>query len=150
MVDFREATPVMAHEVDSLDDPLREIRERIEVAAYERFLSRGSVHGQDLDDWLSAESALLIRPQLNTGANDDEIIAVARFAESGFGDLEVFATPHAALLTSFNNEQRQVFAVFHFPRPILVRSIDAEVEGDVFHLLANVANATPSARPHVA
>ena len=33
-------------------------RQRIEQGAYERFVSRGCVHGHDVEDWLAAESEL--------------------------------------------------------------------------------------------
>jgi hypothetical protein len=33
-------------------------RQRIEQRAYERFASRGCVHGHDVDDWLAAESEI--------------------------------------------------------------------------------------------
>lgn len=153
MVDFREAAPVIVHEVDSLDEQFQRIRARIEGRAYDRFLSRGAVHGHDVDDWLAAESELVITPQLNMVENGDEIMVVARFVEFSLGELELFATPNEALLTSFVDGQRQAFAIFHFPRLIVVRSIDAEVEGNVFHLVANVANSideTSSAHAHVA
>ena len=153
MVDFREATPVTVHEVQSLDLQLAQIRERLEVNAYNRFLSRGGIQGQDLDDWLSAESELLIKPQLNIAQNKDEIIAAARLSDCNCGTLELFVTPDEALLISSVQDQRQVFAIFHFPQPIVVRSIDAEAEGDMFHFVANMVNtveAIPAAHAHVA
>jgi hypothetical protein len=33
-------------------------RQRIEQRAYERFESRGCVHGHDVEDWLAAESEI--------------------------------------------------------------------------------------------
>jgi hypothetical protein len=153
MVDFREAMPVTVHEVESLDFQLAQIRERIEVNAYNRFLSRGGIQGQDLDDWLIAESELLIKPQLNIAQNKDEIIGVARLSDGSCGTLELFVTPDEALLTSSDKDQRQVFAIFHFPRPIVLRSVDAEAEGDIFHFVANMVNTVetiPAAHAHVA
>lgn len=38
------------------------LRERIAMRAYERFVSRGYVHGHDVEDWLAAEA------ELDTGA----------------------------------------------------------------------------------
>lgn len=35
------------------------MRERIEIRAYELFLESDSVHGQDLEHWLTAERELL-------------------------------------------------------------------------------------------
>jgi hypothetical protein len=35
------------------------VRQEIERRAYRRFCDRGSINGQDLDDWLAAERELL-------------------------------------------------------------------------------------------
>jgi hypothetical protein len=37
-------------------------RQRIEQRAYERFVSRGCVHGHDVEDWLAAESEFATDP----------------------------------------------------------------------------------------
>ena len=48
--------------IDEANDTPRALRqptyEEIAAAAYERYLSRGGGHGQDLEDWLQAERAL--------------------------------------------------------------------------------------------
>jgi hypothetical protein len=37
---------------------MEELRKRIELKAYENFLSRGMSHGNDREDWLKAEKEI--------------------------------------------------------------------------------------------
>jgi hypothetical protein len=43
------------------EQPRRPTHDEIAEAAYRRYLSRGSVHGRDFDDWLEAERELRSR-----------------------------------------------------------------------------------------
>jgi hypothetical protein len=45
-------------------------RERVAQRAYELYLERGGVDGQDMDDWLSAERELTGGPRGSSGPNE--------------------------------------------------------------------------------
>lgn len=49
-------------------------RERVAQRAYEIYLARGGVDGQDLDDWLNAERELAVdRTEEGSSSRDDEL-----------------------------------------------------------------------------
>ena len=47
-------------------------RERVARRAYELYLERGAVDGQDMDDWLSAERELTGRARDSSGGSSNE------------------------------------------------------------------------------
>ena len=124
-MDVNEATPIFAHRVDAIDDQLGTIQRRIHERAYQRFLSRGSSHGDDLGVWIAAESELLLKPDMSIHEQEDEVIVEARFTNGHWEDHGLFVTTNEALLTSSCAEHGQVFVHFQFPHAIEFDSIDA-------------------------
>ena len=63
---------------EPLTDRVREIQERIGQRAYELFEERGHEHGNDLDDWLQAESEILLPIAVKTYEFEDTFITHAQ------------------------------------------------------------------------
>ena len=63
---------------EPLTDRVREIQERIAQRAYELFEERGREHGNDLDDWLRAESEILLPIAVKTYEFEDTFITHAQ------------------------------------------------------------------------
>ena len=152
-MELHEATPIFADRVETLDDQLETIHKRICERAYQRFLSRGGLHGYDLDDWARAESELRIAPDMSIREQDHEILAEARFPAGRWESLGLLVTANQALLTTTCEEHGQVFVLLQFPREIELDSIDAELDGSVFRLIADLTGHSKDgslAREHVA
>ena len=49
---------------------VEELRRRIAMKAYERYLDRGQLDGYDLDDWLGAEELVLAELGVEAGEMD--------------------------------------------------------------------------------
>ncbi|MBI3604557.1 MAG: DUF2934 domain-containing protein [Nitrospirae bacterium] len=49
------------HNIDLHKNDPQSLRERISESAYDLFLKRGAVHGNDLSDWLEAERMVLAK-----------------------------------------------------------------------------------------
>ena len=70
-----------------------EIRQSIAVRAYQLFESRGRVDGYDLEDWLQAESEVLLPISAKTYEFEDEWITRAQLPRSKTDDLDVKVDP---------------------------------------------------------
>ena len=76
-------------------DGLRELQEAIACRAYELFESRGFEHGQDLADWLRAESEILQPLPIRLNEYEDRLDVEAELP--GFRAEEIAVRKRAAM-----------------------------------------------------
>lgn len=92
-----ESLLLLTQQVDALYD---EIRRR----AYEAFQSRGSAHGFDREDWLTAESSLIFAPPAEL--TEEDVQFGIRMAVPGFepGQIRVNVLPTTIIVEGDSNE----------------------------------------------
>lgn len=108
-------------------DRLRELQEAIASRAYEMFESRGREHGQDLADWLRAESRILQSLPIKISEHEDRLAVEAEMPGFGADNIKVSAEPRRLIISGradLNNNKE--------PENTFSREIVAK---DTFHSL---------------
>jgi HSP20 family protein len=80
------------------DQTAREINDLVARRAYELFESRGRQHGNDLEDWLQAESELLRPIPIEVAEQDDTLTVRAEIPGFATEDLEIKMEPSRLLI----------------------------------------------------
>ena len=92
-----------------------EIRDSIERRAYELFESRGFEHGHDCEDWLRAESEILLNLPVDITEGETEFTVHADVSGFGGKDLEVQVAPRCLCISGSReeaSEQKEEEAVY--------------------------------------
>jgi HSP20 family molecular chaperone IbpA len=108
-------------------DRLRDLKEAIACRAYELFEARGCEHGQDLADWLRAESEILQPFPIRVSEYEDRLAVEAELPGFSAEEVEVSAEPRRLIISgraSLTNGKEEENT---FSREILAN--------DTFHLL---------------
>ena len=107
-------------EAGRLSDSARAIHELIAGRAYQFFEARGYEHGHDMDDWLNAESEILIPIDVDKYDIEDKLIARVRVPARTAEDLEVTIEPRRIIVVDRdrpnidgNNEANPPKRLFH-------------------------------------
>ena len=114
-------------------DKLRGFHEAIARRAYELFETRGCEHGQDLADWLRAESDLLQPLPIKVNEYRDRLAVEAELPGFSADEIAVSAEPRRLILsgtTSITDKE----AENTFSREILGKSVEVLTKG-TFRLL---------------
>lgn len=129
-------------------DPFRELSEEIEglIArrAYELFEARGCTHGFNREDWLRAQSEIVVNVPLDVIETEAEIIVRADVPGLRENELEVRVTPRALCITgkrevASNQEEEQAVYSERRARQIL-RALDLPSEIDPDRAGATLGN----------
>jgi HSP20 family molecular chaperone IbpA len=128
----RLATPkLIGHK--SQFDKLKELQEAIACRAYELFEGRGCAHGQDLADWLRAESEILQPLPIKVAEYQDRLAVEADVRGFSAGEVEVSAETRRLIISGrtslSHNEAENTFS-----REILDKSTAPLTKG-TFRLL---------------
>ena len=83
---------------ESQFDKFRELDEAVACRAYELFESRGCEHGQDLADWLRAESEILQALRIKVIEGQDRLAVEAVIPSFGAEDIEISAEPRRLII----------------------------------------------------
>ncbi len=151
------ATPVKVVAASTVARQLNETKDRVARRAYERFESRGRVHGRDLDDWLQAEAEILHRIPHTVAETAANFIVFAQLPGSwSAGELLVGIDPHRLIVLG----ERRAAVTYsdssgaHTESHVLpiVRVLELPVNVDPARTTASLANNTleivmPKARP---
>ena len=146
------------------DRSIREIYEAIARRAYELFEQRGQFHGNDLGDWLSAESESL-RPVPVEVTEDDDTLSV-RAEVPGFNakDLEIKVEPSRLLIkgkTGTTTERKtrrtvyteclanEIFRIVNLPAEVNPEKATAVLEDGILQLTLPKAASTKAVRIEV-
>jgi HSP20 family protein len=146
MANASEVEPVREPEIleVSIDPPFyeltREINELIARRAYELFESRGFEHGKDWEDWLCAQSEILVYVPVDIEETDTGFAIRADVPGFGEQDLQVRIAPRALCITGKRQEAldqkegetasserhaNQIFCVLDLPHEIDPDRVDA-------------------------
>jgi hypothetical protein len=119
--------PILLQEVRSIDNSVADIQDRIAKRAYDKFLERGSSAGFQLEDWLAAETELIVNSRVGVHVDDSRIVVEIFLPNVEASGIYVSVTPHDILvLSAVDAEGRQVFQTVHFPEEIELSTVTAE------------------------
>jgi HSP20 family molecular chaperone IbpA len=111
---------------DDLVEAIEDMYDQVTERAYEIFRERGAIGTIDLEDWLTAEQQLLIKPGVRTEETDSQVTVRIWVGEVCPVDLQVVVTPHAMLLQAENSlNGKKIFRTVEFPRRIMVNKAEA-------------------------
>jgi HSP20 family protein len=134
---------------DPFFDLAQEISNVIASRAYELYEARGIAHGHDGDDWLQAESEILLNVPVDIAETETQLTIHAEVPGFCENDLEVRVVPHSVCITG---ERRQapeqmeskcggaerrpnrIFCVVDLPSEIDPVRVDASVGGGLLEV----------------
>jgi HSP20 family molecular chaperone IbpA len=143
-----ELTPSLSSG-DPFFDLAQEISNAIASRAYELYETRGIAHGHDGDDWLQAESEILLKVPVEVADTETQLTIHAEVPGFCENDLEVRVVPHSVCITG---ERRQfpeqmedecaggarrpnrIFCVVNLPSEIDPVRVDASVGGGLLEV----------------
>jgi len=114
-------------------DKFRELQKAIAARAYELFEGRGCEHGQDLSDWLRAESDVLQPLPIKVNESGDRLSVETDLPGFGAEQIEVSAEP-TRLIISGSTSPTENDAQNTFSREVLAKSTDTQSKR-IFRLL---------------
>jgi hypothetical protein len=134
--------PILLERVHSVENSVAEIQDRIAKRAYDKFLERGSSPGFQLEDWLAAETELIVNSRVGVRVDHDRIVAEIYLPQVDPLGIYVSVTPHDVLvLSALDAEGRQVFQTVHFPEEIELSNVTAEHVLDTLFVSAVICNS---------
>jgi HSP20 family protein len=144
-------------------EDMEALTERIRVRAYELFEGRHNGDGSALNDWLTAETGLLLTPASDLIESDDKFelqVAVPGFDAN---DIDVSASQDALLVRAKNTHnhektegsvrfcefgEKTLFRRFDLPAPIDVNKVTTSLQKGILKVAAPKAEKTaPSNSP---
>jgi HSP20 family protein len=149
-------TPVRVRRVESLSPETQRMEQQLRHRAYERFESRGSGNGQELEDWLAAEHDLIWKPTIDVTEKGGQFVIDVELPGVQARDLDVRATPTQLLIRARTShvrlEQRgamhiaerhsgEAFRAVDLPKPINPERAVAQYEHGLLHVVAAIAAA---------
>jgi HSP20 family molecular chaperone IbpA len=131
---------------------LRELEEAIACRAYELFESRGCAHGEDLTDWLRAESEILKPLAIKVSEYKDRLAVEAELPGFSAEEIEVSVEPRRLIISGRTSPAAKQAENIFF-REILAKSsevltiatfrlLDLPVEVDADKVDAKLAGET--------
>jgi Protein of unknown function (DUF2934) len=143
-MDILTSIPVRVNGPELIPRVLENVKQRIAERAYENFVGRGWVHGQELDDWLNAERELIIKPVPLVRAQGEDIFVEMLLPEIDLPNLTVHVAPSQLVISSDPDEDGvQLCQMIDLPYEISLDGVDAEQQHNTLHVTAAVAQLQP-------
>lgn len=98
LAQFNEVVPNLSAD-DPFFDLAQEINQRIARRAYERYESREFAHGHDADDWLAAESEIVLNVPADIAETEAHLTIRAGVPGFSERDVEVRVAPRSVCIT---------------------------------------------------
>lgn len=141
------AEPVKVVPAPELSERLNRTRERIALRAYEIFERRGRADGQNLDDWLRAESELLHRLPHTTAETKDAFVVFAELPGSWKADELVIGVEPNRLIVSGERKTQVTYSDrsgTHMEDRMqsILRVLDLTINIDTSRATANLSGRT--------
>jgi general secretion pathway protein A len=96
--------PALMNSGEFLLEFAAEIKDAIQRRAYELFEARGYAHGHDNEDWLKAESEILLDVPVEITEGESELVVRASVPGFGENDLKVEAAPRCLCILGRHEE----------------------------------------------
>ena len=123
-------------EGDAFFELAQEISDLITQRAYELFVASGSVHGQDQENWLQAQSEVLLRVPIEVSEAENELTIRADVPGFTENDLEVRVTPRTLCISgtrpkpALEGEERLIYSERKSDRIFRLLSLASEIDTD--------------------
>lgn len=145
---------VLVKKTETLWDQLQKMEERIMKRAYDIFQGSGSKMGKDLDNWLTAERELVLKPAIELKEKDNTFEVKVAVAGVDPKDLKVEVTAEDLLVkgetkTEKNEENEKVhysefesaslFRSIRFPKKVKADNVRAELKNGLLTVVAPIA-----------
>jgi HSP20 family molecular chaperone IbpA len=139
-MDIVTTIPVRLNGPESILPRLEEVRDRIARRAYENFVDRGALHGHDIDDWISAERELTIKPAAEVRAEGADVFVEMLLPEIDLPNITVHIAPRQFVISSDPDEDGlQLCQVIDLPVKVSLDGVDAERMHNMLRITAAVA-----------
>lgn len=126
-----ETIPVTFRPMSDLGDIIEKVNERIRNRAFEYYVQKGFIDGFDQDDWLRAESDLVVKPNATVRRFDRGFSLEIDLPEVDLEEVMLFAGPHElAVLTHTDEPGRRLIKIVQLPEPFDPDSVHAELTAD--------------------
>jgi len=133
----QEATTVPVRIAETIVDEIEEMYDQITRRAYEIFRQRGGTSTLDLEDWLTAERELLLKPEVHVEETSRQISVAISLGTVRPLDVELLVTPDAMVIQAVNGKgDKKLFRTIQFPRRIDVNKAEARYENGCLVLTA--------------
>jgi HSP20 family molecular chaperone IbpA len=110
-----------------LVESIERIFDRVTHRAYEIVRARGAIGTVDLEDWLTAEQQLLLKPNVRVEETDSQVTVTICIGEVGLMDVDIVVTPDAMLIQAESSgTPKIIFRTVEFPRRISVSKAEAK------------------------
>jgi HSP20 family molecular chaperone IbpA len=141
---------------ETIVEELNRVHHAISLRAFDLFRAGGTVWGDALTDWLTAERELVFKPAIELCQKDSQFTVVAALPGIETKDLEVQITPQDMLIQAATTHQHtsdagtvhlcefgggRIFRSIHFPEKIDPDSARATYRNGVLRLTASIATA---------
>ena len=141
----------------SLFESLNELQEAIRQRAFGLFSERGTIHGNDMEDWLRAERELVWMPQSETMEDDKQFRLRLIVPGLEAQDLQITAMPDAIIVQAEGASKeakeakeastvpfrelrgRKLFRRFDFEEPIDPSRTEASLAKGILEIVASKA-----------
>jgi HSP20 family protein len=155
---------VQKKERESLWDELQKMEDRVMKRAYDIFRGNGSIFGNDLDNWLTAERELVWKPAIELTEKNNQFEIKVAVAGIDPKDINVEVTPDDLLVkgetkTEKTEEKGQVhtsefqagslFRSVHLPKKIDPNKVTAEIKNGLLTIIAPVAEEAKARKVNV-
>jgi HSP20 family molecular chaperone IbpA len=147
---------IAVKKADSILEELNRLHQAISLRAFDLFRAGGTVWGDALKDWLTAERELVSKPAIELRQKDGQFSVVAALPGIEAKDLDVQITPEDLLITALTTHEHasdagtvhlcefgsgRIVRSIHFPERIDPDSARATYKNGVLHLTASIGAA---------
>ena len=148
---------------DTIFDEL-ELHQAISRRAYDLFRNGGTLWGNALTDWLTAEQKLISKPAVELRQKDSQFEVLAALPGVEAKDLDVQITPDEVLIKAETSRERaadagtvhvcefeggKIFRSVHFPEKIDPNSAKAEYQNGMLRLTVAIAKAATAQKVEI-
>jgi hypothetical protein len=131
--------------VDSITQEVDEIQSTIRLRAFEKYMSRGHAAHRQLEDWLAAETEVMLSLTPTVAEEGGEIIAHLIVPPVDPQNIRILMTSRSAMIeVAAQHEQRPGFGVLHFPEAIRPDTARAVYSQDLLRITASIADTSKS------
>ena len=126
--------------VQSIEEQVEEIRDKIRTRAYEKFLNRGCESNREMQDWLEAETELVEELPTTISEEDNRIVANIQTTGMDIRDLSVSATTQELMIRG-EIDGRSAIAVVELSQPVDPISMRAEYNAGSLRITAPIPDS---------
>lgn len=150
---------IAVKKANTIFEELERLQQDISRRAYDLFKSSGTLWGDALADWLTAERELVWKPAVEVRQKDNQFEVLAATPGVEAKDLDVQITPDDLLIKADVDHRHaaeegavhvceftggKLFRSVHFPEKIDPNSVKVEYRNGLLRLTAAIAKAQPT------